>query len=121
MFRFKILSKSMAILQRVSIHPMFRFKCSDGLLLELRLLVSIHPMFRFKTSRPSLWILSMVTFQYILCFGSSNCNYDLNLIRVWFQYILCFGSSSITKLVERLFKEFQYILCFGSRKHLLIY
>ena len=32
----------------VSIHPMFRFKCSINTVKKYRRLVSIHPMFRFK-------------------------------------------------------------------------
>ena len=58
-------------------------------------MVSIHPMFRFKNPVLRDYVIGKITFQYILCFGSSIDNNKDELTEGKFQYILCFGSSSL--------------------------
>ena len=100
---------------RVSIHPMFRFKKCNSIMINISFCVSIHPMFRFKTvclsNNPTL-----PSFQYILCFGSRMMKGFIFFYYVKVSIHPMFRFKSLAILSNNLVGvEFQYILCFGSR------
>ena len=92
MCRFKFRDKIVTFKENiVSIHPMCRFKKLLVKCQRKAYYVSIHPMCRFKLAL-SISSSALLSFQYILCVGSSDI---FNLLKgglIEFQYILCVGS-----------------------------
>ena len=55
-----------------------------------------------------------ISFQYILCYGSTRGSMHMQEYKAEFQYILCYGSTwMVYKGCDREY-AFQYILCYGS-------
>ena len=54
------------------------------------------------------------TFQYILCYGSTENRISGIPLPDEFQYILCYGSTLRYLINNNFFGQFQYILCYGS-------
>ena len=59
-------------------------------------------------------ILSILLFQYILCYGSTLAGIVGNYLDPLFQYILCYGSTELMPRLQSAATKFQYILCYGS-------
>ena len=60
------------------------------------------------------YLLVLLLFKYILCYGSSSMNRRFCLWSGRFKYILCYGSSWSDKLIRACTAGFKYILCYGS-------
>ena len=110
---FKIIKICFRCMCFISIHPMLRFFNYIKKTMGLDKLISIHPMLRFFEVEQVLDNPDL-TFQYILCYGSSATFLELVTPAPAFQYILCYGSSEHLHLYYLLPNEFQYILCYGS-------
>ena len=58
--------------------------------------------------------VSIIVFQYILCYGSTYMAKKMGWNDYGFQYILCYGSTSEFSCSKASSSAFQYILCYGS-------
>ena len=72
-------------------------------------------MLRFNL-QAFLYIVAIVKFQYILCYGSTYKKKRLKPSFYKFQYILCYGSTPKKVFYKIIQKKFQYILCYGSTR-----
>ena len=106
-------NNSSSIINFISIHPMLRFNPSYSQFLAFAGEISIHPMLRFN-GNTLVSSDSVSTFQYILCYGSTNSVALFGLFILKFQYILCYGSTIVNLNDFKQCPEFQYILCYGS-------
>ena len=114
---------------------MLRFNSHICFLITPNLTISIHPMLRFNWKGDG-FLKDRISFQYILCYGSTVVKLKNPDVKDIFQYILCYGSTlwcankSLASLcisihpmlrfnyvlngIDWKQRKFQYILCYGS-------
>ena len=96
----------------ISIHPMLRFNICTGRMCIMKKHISIHPMLRFN-------VQFLLIILFVFYFNTSYVTVQLVVKLMFykffsFQYILCYGSTEIPFKKMEGFFVFQYILCYGS-------
>ena len=96
----------------ISIHLMLRFISCNNCKTAFLIIISIHLMLRFiNQATPTQ--LSSATFQYISCYGLSECTLCPGSAFPKFQYISCYGLSRFFLFIVLTLTKFQYISCYG--------